>query len=55
MAEDNEAMLVIYHVEAWVKPGYVDTVREDIERALGAEIHCEDFGVDVAEDHSRIP
>jgi len=42
----NDLVLVRYSVDAWILPGYTDTVRESIERALSEEVAVDDFGVD---------
>lgn len=47
--EEEQVVLLRYYVEAWVDEGYSDTVRESLERALVAESHVSDFGVDPGE------
>ncbi len=46
MAENERLELVRYEVEAWVRPGRQDSVRESIELALQADPNVDDFGVD---------
>ncbi len=48
MAEKNGERLdlVHYEVEAWVRPGRQESVRESIELALEADPNVDDFGVD---------
>jgi hypothetical protein len=46
MPENEELVLTKYEVEAWVRPGRTDSVRESIEAALEADPFVSDFGVD---------
>lgn len=41
-----KAVLAKFTIEAWIIPGRLMTVREDVEQALITSQHVDDFGVD---------
>jgi len=49
------SLRVVYEVEVFQKPGYVESTKEAIERALvDLPEWVDDFGVDVAEEQELV-